>query len=191
MIQRVFVSIFARATRARQMLQLFAESFRPERRRTFKAYDDLNNILNLAYRILFWKIQIALIKAKLGPYLGFLHGMQKGEPSLVCDFQEIYRYLIDDFVIDFCRTVDSKDSVLKEEDYSPTRKGKRQHLNEPKNRELLSRLNNYLEKKVAIPRIRRGEHQEIETLINEEALLLAKYLRGENPTWVPRIVSLS
>jgi CRISPR-associated protein Cas1 len=173
------------------MLQLFAESFRPERRRTFKAYDDLNNILNLAYRILFWKIQIALIKAKLGPYLGFLHGMQKGEPSLVCDFQEIYRYLIDDFVIDFCRTVDSKDSVLKEEDYSPTRKGKRQHLNEPKNRELLSRLNNYLEKKVAIPRIRRGEHQEIETLINEEALLLAKYLRGENPTWVPRIVSLS
>jgi len=29
-----------------------------------------------------------------------------------------------------------------------------------------------------IPRIMRGERQEIETLINEEALLLAKYLRN-------------
>jgi hypothetical protein len=33
------------------------------------------------------------------------------------------------------------------------------------------------------------EKQEIETLINEEALLLAKYLRGENETWFPRVPS--
>ena len=26
-----------------------------------------------------------------------------------------------------------------------------------------------------------------ETLINEEALLLAKYFRGENDSWIPRI----
>jgi CRISPR-associated protein Cas1 len=174
----------------RQILQLFGESFRPERRRTFKAYDGLNNILNLAYRVLFWKIQIALIKAKLEPYLGFLHGMQKGEPSLVCDFQDCYRYLIDDFVVEYCRNVDSKDFVLKEEDCSANRKGKRQYLNEEKNRDLLNRLNKYFEKKVAIPRIRRGAHQEIETLISEEALLFAKYLRDEKPTWHPRIVEL-
>jgi len=36
----------------------------------------------------------------------------------------------------------------------------------------------------------RGESQEIETLINEEALLLAKYLRNERETWEPRIVTL-
>jgi hypothetical protein len=35
----------------------------------------------------------------------------------------------------------------------------------------------------------RGEKQEIETLINEEALRLAKYLRGENETWIPRVPS--
>lgn len=39
-------------------------------------------------------------------------------------------------------------------------------------------------------RIRRGEHQEIETLINEEALLFAKYLRDERETWIPRIAVL-
>jgi hypothetical protein len=31
------------------------------------------------------------------------------------------------------------------------------------------------------------KEQEIETLINEEALLFAKYLRGERPSWNPRI----
>lgn len=43
------------------------------------------------------------------------------------------------------------------------------------------------EGKVEMPRIRHGFKQTLETLINEEALLLAKYLRGERKTWVPRI----
>lgn len=174
-----------------QVLGLFSESVRPERRRTFKAYDGLNNIFNIAYRILAWKVQIALIEAKLEPYLGFLHGIQKGQPSLVCDFQDLYRYLVDDFIIQCCRNVDPKDFVLKNEDYSVNRKGKRQYLAEKKNRDFVNRLNRYFETRVSIPRIRRGEHQEIETLIGEEALLFAKYLRGEKPTWRPRIVALS
>ncbi len=174
-----------------QILQLFNYSLRPEQRRTFKAYDGLNNVFNLAYRMLSWKVHIALIKARLEPYLGFLHSVQWGTPSLVCDFQEVYRYLIDDFVIEYCRNVGSKDFVLKDEDYSANRKGKRQCLNEAKNRDLLNRLNKYFEKKVTIPRIRRGEHQEIETLTGEEAFLFAKYLRDEKPAWSPRIVALS
>ena len=110
--------------------------------------------------------------------------------SLVCDFQELYRYLIDDFVIDYCKTVKASNFVLKDEDCSANRKGKRQYLGEEKNRDLLSHLEKYFEKRVAIPRMRRGECQEIETLISEEAMLLAKYLRNERQTWVPRIVSI-
>jgi len=34
-----------------------------------------------------------------------------------------------------------------------------------------------------------GERQSFETLINEEALLLTKYLGGENETWIPRVPS--
>jgi len=59
-----------------------------------------------------------------------------------------------------------------------------------KNRDLLNSLDEYFKKKVAIPRIRRGSHQEIETLISEEALLLARYARGKLSSWNPRIVSL-
>jgi len=32
-----------------------------------------------------------------------------------------------------------------------------------------------------------GEQQEIETLISEEALLFAQYLRDEKEKWAPRI----
>jgi len=35
-----------------------------------------------------------------------------------------------------------------------------------------------------------GKRQTIETLINEEALLLAKFLRDERKTWTPRIACM-
>ena len=48
-------------------------------------------------------------------------------------------------------------------------------------------LNKYFETKVEIPRIKVGKRQTIETLINEEALLFAKFLRNEKTEWRPRI----
>jgi hypothetical protein len=48
-------------------------------------------------------------------------------------------------------------------------------------------LNEFFETKVEVKRIRNGEHQTLETLINEEALLFAKYLRKEINSWNPRI----
>lgn len=44
--------------------------------------------------------------------------------------------------------------------------------------------------KVDIPRIKQGKNQAIEKLINEEALLFAKFLRNEKIVWNPRIVQL-
>ena len=52
------------------------------------------------------------------------------------------------------------------------------------------KLNEYFETTVEIPRIRVGKKQTIETLINEEALLFAKYLRNEEGKWFPRIGKL-
>jgi hypothetical protein len=45
----------------------------------------------------------------------------------------------------------------------------------------------YLDWKVRVPRVRHGDKSSIETLINEEALLLGMYLRNEKKDWVPRI----
>ncbi|MCK4478096.1 hypothetical protein KAU88_06180 [Candidatus Bathyarchaeota archaeon] len=44
-----------------------------------------------------------------------------------------------------------------------------------------------MEFEVEVPRIMIGKKQTIETLISEEALLLAKFLRDERKTWIPRI----
>lgn len=41
--------------------------------------------------------------------------------------------------------------------------------------------------KVDVARIKHGNRQTLETLINEEALLLAKYLRNERDAWSPRM----
>jgi hypothetical protein len=48
--------------------------------------------------------------------------------------------------------------------------------------------NQYFQSKIRIPRVRMGEQQEIETLINEEALELARFLRSERCDWIARIV---
>jgi CRISP-associated protein Cas1 len=173
-----------------QLFGILPEFLRPKKRTTFKAYDRTNNLFNLGYTVLSWKVHIALIRAKLEPYLGFLHSLQFGKPSLVCDFEELYRYLIDDFVIQYAFSLKEKDFVLKEEAFSSNRKGKRQYLNGAKNGEFLKRLNLYFKSKIDIPRIKVGKRQEIETLIAEEALLFAKYLREEIEEWNPRIAEL-
>jgi len=52
---------------------------------------------------------------------------------------------------------------------------------------MMKELYTYFESKVYVPRIRVGRSQSVETLINEEALLLAKFLRDEKKSWIPRI----
>ena len=133
----------------------------------------------------------ALIKAKLELYLGFLHSVAKGKPSLICDFQELYRYLVDDFVVQYCLTLRKGDFVMKNEDLSANRKGKREYFNDSQTRDLIKGLNRYFQSMVQTPRIRMGEQQEIETLISEEAFLFAAYLRNEKNSWIPRIVKLN
>jgi CRISPR-associated protein Cas1 len=174
-----------------QIFQLLPTVIGIERRRTFKAYDGINNTLNLAYTIFKWKVHRAIIRAKLEPYLGFLHSEQFGKPSLVCDLMEPYRCLIDDFVIQCCIGLKKKDFAMKHEDYSSNRKGEREYLNKALAKDMMRKLNSFLESMVDIQRIRHGKKQAVETLINEEALLLAKYLRNEKPSWHPRIVSFS
>lgn len=187
-LQRKLMAIEARFTKEYfdQIFTLFPESLRPEGRKTFKAYDGINNLFNLGYEMLSWRVHRALINAKLEPFLGFVHSIQYGKPSLVCDFQELYRYLIDDFLIQYCKNTTSRDFVLKVEDLARDKKGKRVYLNDTQTRDLMKSMNKFFESEVEIPRIRVGDRQTIETLINEEALLFAKFIRNETKTWIPR-----
>jgi hypothetical protein len=69
--------------------------------------------------------------------------------------------------------------------------GKRIHLCEYEADGLAEGLNGLFERVVEIPRIRQGGRQTLDTLISEEALLLAKYLRNERKKWNPRFPKIS
>jgi hypothetical protein len=58
-------------------------------------------------------------------------------------------------------------------------------------KDTMNRLNAFFESTVEVPRIEYRNKQTIETLINEEALLLAMFLRNERQLWKPRIPELS
>lgn len=135
------------------------------------------------------RIHKALIEAKLEPYLGFLHSTAHGRPSLVCDFQELYRYLIDDFLIERRQKLHKNDFVLVTDFMMHLRMGKRIHLCECETNELADALTSFFERMVEVPRMRIGKRQTIQTLINEEALLFAKFLRDERKTWEPRMAN--
>ena len=54
-------------------------------------------------------------------------------------------------------------------------------------RDLTKDLNAFFESDVELPRMKVGGKQTIETLVGEEALLFAKYVRNEKREWVPRV----
>jgi len=140
----------------------------------------------LGYYVLECRAHKALLKAKLEPYLGFLHSVQFGKPSLVCDFQELYRYLIDDFLIERAKKFRKKDFVLVTDFMMHLKMGKRIHLKEYETDCLAEDLNKLFDRMVNVERIKVGNRQTIDTLISEEALLFAKYLRQERKDWNPR-----
>jgi hypothetical protein len=76
---------------------------------------------------------------------------------------------------------------MKYEALSRHKIGKREYLNDLDTKELMNSINKYFETMIEIPRIKHGKRQTFETLINEEALLLASYFRNERQDWNPRI----
>ncbi|MCW4020409.1 MAG: CRISPR-associated endonuclease Cas1 [Candidatus Bathyarchaeota archaeon] len=98
-VRSKLLSIEGRFTKSyfEQVFQLIPEKLRPEGRKKFRAYDGVRNAFNLAYGVLSWKVHRALVKAKLEPYLGFLHSTAYSKPSLVCDFVDCTDILLKTF----------------------------------------------------------------------------------------------
>ena len=87
----------------------------------------------------------------------------------------------------YCQRLKAKDFTVKAECLSRKRIDEREYLNDAETKGLMRSLSQYFENMVEIPRIRVGKRQTIETLVNEECFLFAKYLRDETKDWDPRI----
>ena len=109
---------------------------------------------------------------------------------MVCDFMELYRHLVDDFLIEYCKNLKPDDFKAKNEKMGKKKMGKRVYLKDSLTKDMVVKLFDFFQTKVYIPRVKRGRRQEIETLINEEAFLMSRYLRLKGEIWIPRIASV-
>ena len=66
------------------------------------AQDLFNAFLNYGYGILYSRVETALIKAGINPYVGFLHRDGYQFKSMVFDFIEPYRIYVDRTVVRLC-----------------------------------------------------------------------------------------
>ncbi len=112
---------------------------------------------------------------------------QFGKSSLV---QELYRYLIDNFLLTRAKKFHKKDFMLVTDFMMHLKMGKKIHLKEYETDSLAGDLNAFFDRMVDVERIKVGNRQTIDTLIGEEALLFAKYLRRERRAWIPRLPEL-
>lgn len=77
------------------IVKYLPEEFQFEQRSQHPAMDVANAFLNYGYGILYGKIEGALIKAGVDPYIGILHRDDYNRPVLVYDVIELYRIWVD------------------------------------------------------------------------------------------------
>lgn len=82
--------------------QVMPEGYSFEGRSQHPAVDIFNCMLNYAYGILYGKIEGALIKAGIDPYIGIFHRDDYNRPVLVFDVIELYRVWADYVIINLC-----------------------------------------------------------------------------------------
>jgi hypothetical protein len=90
-------------------------------------------------------------------------------------------------LIERCQKLRKKDFVLATDFMMHLKMGKKIHLKEYETDSLAEDLNAFFDRIVEVERIKVGKRQTVDTLISEEALLFAKYLRNERKDWNPRI----
>jgi CRISPR-associated protein Cas1 len=127
-------------------------------------------MLNYGYGLLYGKIEGALIKAGIDPYVGIMHRDNYNRPVLVYDVIEKYRIWIDYVVYTL-----AAQNVITDEYYSMSADGSC-WLESLGRRVLIQSVNDYLDDTIDY----RGEQRKRSTIINEYAKGLAqKFKRYE------------
>jgi len=162
-------------------IALFPRAFQPQKREKYKANHKLNNLLNFAYSFLANEVFKASLISHLDTHFGFLHSEQYLKPSLVCDLEEPFRTLIDRFVLEYITNLDPETSF---HDI-----GNRVFLTPKEAQKFASELNKTFENKIDHRRIKNfGNKTQIRTVIREDVIKLAQYLRGDQTDFKPTII---
>ncbi|MCX6252325.1 MAG: CRISPR-associated endonuclease Cas1 [Bacteroidetes bacterium] len=140
-----------------EIIDLFMpEKYKFGQRSQHPATDVFNCLLNYGYGILYGKVEGALIKAGIDPYLGVLHRDEYNRPVLVYDVIEKYRVWIDYVVFGLClQQVINEDCFTVKEDGS-------YWLEANGKRILIQAVNDYLSEIIKIKGLDRSREVHIE-----------------------------
>ena len=126
------------------------EQFRFNVRTQHPALDITNAFLNYGYGVLYGRIEGALIKAGVDPYIGVLHRDDYNRPVLVYDIIEMYRIWVDYVVYTLLAQ-----NVITEEFYSVRDDGS-YWLEAPGRRVLIQSLNDYMDEVITVKGVTRS-----------------------------------
>ena len=150
---------------------MIPEEYRFVARSQHPATDIANALLNYGYGILYGKIEGALIKAGIDPYIGVLHRDVYNRPVLVYDVIELYRVWVDYVVFSLL-----KQKVITEEFYSMSDDGSC-WLEKLGRRILIQSVTDYLEETVTINKLHRSRLSHIDLYSQN----LAQFLKTFEP----------
>ena len=164
-----------------ELAKLLPKTLRFEFHESYKSLYPMNNVFNLAYEVLNWHLWSSCLDAGLDSYVGFMHTIRHGRPSLICDLIEPYRPMIDDFLLKITRKLGSSDTIVRMEYGKP-----RIFLNHKASSMLVSKIRSLLNWAVEKPRRRGyGFKARISTVIDDDIHALAEYLLNEKDEWNP------
>lgn len=148
----------------------FPEKYRFETRSQHPAMDVANALLNYGYGLLYGKIEGALIKAGIDPYVGVMHRDDYNRPVLVYDVIELYRVWVDYVVCSLLMQ-----EVVTDEYYSVREDGS-YWLEALGRRVLIQSLNDYLDEVMTLKGVSRSRLTQISLYAQELAQRWKKYI---------------
>lgn len=132
------------------------------------ATDVFNALLNYGYGMLYGKVEGALIKAGIDPYVGVFHRDDYNRPVLAYDVIELYRVWVDFVVVNLCRQ-----EAINQECYSRRTDGS-VWLETLGRRILIQSLTDYLSEVVPMKSLDRSRQTHLELYCQNLAQLFLK-----------------
>ena len=145
------------------------EEYRFASRSQHPAMDVVNALLNYGYGLLYGKIEGALIKAGIDPYVGIMHRDDYNRPVLVYDVIELYRIWVDYVVYSLV-----SQRVITDDYYSVREDGS-YWLEGLGRRILIQSINDYLEEIVCQRGVSRSRATQIQLYAQSLAQMFKKY----------------
>ena len=143
--------------------------FKFKKRSQHPALDIFNCLLNYGYGILYGKIETALIKAGIDPYIGIFHRDDYNRPVLAYDIIEMFRIWIDFVVVNIL-----VQDVIDEDCYSVRPDGS-YWLETMGKRILIQSVNDYLAEVILLNRLERSRNTHIDLYAQKLAQLFMKH----------------